>query len=206
MDNIQIEKALRSDPLVNEIFVGVFAANTLPKQKEFPAGYISNTEASNQSGQHWVAFFHTGNSRAGVAAGHAPFSLVDKGGAYLLTYEINPKTPDRCSQVNCRQNEITAAAKTATARKNLIVHATRTRKRPTKNYSKCFSARIQYQRICSITTTYEDTRVEHVCMYPSNIRDTVEVIAYCQHIWTVKDRSYNVHRYDMDKYKCVNHC
>ena len=42
--------------------VGVFAADTLPKQKEFPVGYISNTETSNQSGQHWVAFFHTGKS------------------------------------------------------------------------------------------------------------------------------------------------
>ena len=62
MDNVQIENALRSDPLVNEIFIGVFAADTLPKQKEFPAGYISNTETSNQNGQHWVAFFHTGKS------------------------------------------------------------------------------------------------------------------------------------------------
>ena len=62
MNNFQIEKALRSDPQVDEIFIGVFAADDLPNQKEYPAGYIANTEVSSQGGQHWVAFFHTGDT------------------------------------------------------------------------------------------------------------------------------------------------
>lgn len=62
MDNVQIERALRSDPLINETFVGVFAADKLPQHKEFPGGYIANTEVSTNSGQHWVSFYYTGNT------------------------------------------------------------------------------------------------------------------------------------------------
>ena len=57
MNNVQIEKALRSDDTVTNVFIGVFSADTLPSPKEFPAAYIANTEPSDMSGQHWVAFY-----------------------------------------------------------------------------------------------------------------------------------------------------
>ena len=57
MNSIQIETALNSEQMVRDIFVGVFAADELPKEKEYPGGYIANTDQSNQPGKHWVAFF-----------------------------------------------------------------------------------------------------------------------------------------------------
>ena len=57
MNSHEIDRALKRERSTRDLFVGVFAADTLPKEKEFPGGYIANTDASTQSGQHWVAFF-----------------------------------------------------------------------------------------------------------------------------------------------------
>jgi len=54
---VQIEKALRSDETTKNVFIGVFSADKLPSPKAFPAAYIANTEPSDMSGQHWVAFY-----------------------------------------------------------------------------------------------------------------------------------------------------
>ena len=56
MNGVQIATALLSDPIVKNIFVGVFAADHLPN-KEYPGGYIINTDTSDKPGQHWVAFY-----------------------------------------------------------------------------------------------------------------------------------------------------
>ena len=53
----EINRALKRERSTRDVFVGVFAADTRPKEKEFPGGYIANTDASTQSGQHRVAFF-----------------------------------------------------------------------------------------------------------------------------------------------------
>ena len=58
MNASEIEDALRSNRFAREYLVGVFAADQLPT-KEFPGGYIVNTDTSSQPGQHWVAFFTT---------------------------------------------------------------------------------------------------------------------------------------------------
>jgi hypothetical protein len=55
MNNVEISTALMSDKKVRDVFVGVFAADMLPK-KEYPGFYVANTEPSTKSGQHWVAF------------------------------------------------------------------------------------------------------------------------------------------------------
>ena len=57
MNSSQIERALRRECSTKDLFVGVFAADQLPKEKESPGGYIAKTDASGQSGQHWLAFF-----------------------------------------------------------------------------------------------------------------------------------------------------
>ena len=57
MNSREIERALRREFSTKDLFVGVFAADQLPQEKEFPVGYIANTDASGQSGEHWLAFF-----------------------------------------------------------------------------------------------------------------------------------------------------
>ena len=58
MNSREIENALRSIPLVKDIFFGVFPSDQIP-EKQYPGGYIVNTDPASQSGQHWVAFFCT---------------------------------------------------------------------------------------------------------------------------------------------------
>ena len=60
MNSSQIENALRSDSVVSMVFMGVFAADTPSSPKQFPAGYIANTEPHHMLGQHWVAFYCDG--------------------------------------------------------------------------------------------------------------------------------------------------
>ena len=57
MNGEQIDKALRSDDTVNEVYVGTFPADLLPYPKEFPGACIANTQPSSMSGEHWVAFY-----------------------------------------------------------------------------------------------------------------------------------------------------
>ena len=56
MNSEQIDKALRSDDTVKEVYVGTFPADLLPYPKEFPGAYVANTQPSSMSGEHWVAF------------------------------------------------------------------------------------------------------------------------------------------------------
>lgn len=56
MNNLQISQAMHQDDITKQIFVGVFAADTLP-EKEYPGAYVCNTDTSNQPGRHWLAFF-----------------------------------------------------------------------------------------------------------------------------------------------------
>ena len=56
MNNLQISQALDADDVTKQIFVGVYAADTLPI-KEYPGAYICNTDTSSEPGRHWIAFF-----------------------------------------------------------------------------------------------------------------------------------------------------
>lgn len=56
MNNLQIEQALQADSITRTVFVGVFAADTLPN-KEYPGAYVCNTDPASLPGQHWIAFF-----------------------------------------------------------------------------------------------------------------------------------------------------
>ena len=50
MNSEQIDKALRSDNMVKEVYVGTFPVDLLPNPKEFPGAYIGNTQPSTMSG------------------------------------------------------------------------------------------------------------------------------------------------------------
>ena len=61
MNNVDIERSLNNDSFVRRIFIGVFPADKLPTAKEFPGGYIANTQPSGMDGEHWVAFYCINN-------------------------------------------------------------------------------------------------------------------------------------------------
>ena len=61
MDSEQIDKALRSDDTVKDVYVGTFPADLLPNPKEFSGASIANTQPSSMSGEHWVAFYCDNN-------------------------------------------------------------------------------------------------------------------------------------------------
>jgi hypothetical protein len=56
MNSVEITRALVKDEKVRDVLVGVFPADLLP-EKEYPGFYIVNTESSDKSGEHWVAFY-----------------------------------------------------------------------------------------------------------------------------------------------------
>src|SRR5688500_3940890 len=57
MDTFGINQILKD----TKGYLGAFPRDKLPKPKTFPASLIINTDASNQSGEHWVAVFITKN-------------------------------------------------------------------------------------------------------------------------------------------------
>ena len=59
MDSQQLTKVMELDRLGILYFKGVFPADKLLKQtvKQFPCGYIANTDPSHKPGVHWVAFY-----------------------------------------------------------------------------------------------------------------------------------------------------
>ena len=57
MNTLQLERALKHNTFTKKIFVGVFAADELPKLNTFPCGFVANTDPSTEPGTPWVAFY-----------------------------------------------------------------------------------------------------------------------------------------------------
>ena len=55
MTNDEITFVLNSNVSCKKMFIGVFAADTLPTNVNYPCTLIVNTDKSNLPGQHWVA-------------------------------------------------------------------------------------------------------------------------------------------------------
>lgn len=55
LDNLQLERILRSDKCTRNKFIGVFSKDTLPKKPKYPSCFIFNTDPHNLPGQHWIA-------------------------------------------------------------------------------------------------------------------------------------------------------
>ena len=63
MDNIEIRRLLSSHLQTKSTFVGVFAADTLPRRpRPFkPCAYVVNTDVESGPGEHWVCIYFPKN-------------------------------------------------------------------------------------------------------------------------------------------------
>lgn len=57
MNTIQLTKDMIRNKRTKKYFRGVFPCDKLPKRFKRPALIIANTDASTESGRHWVAFY-----------------------------------------------------------------------------------------------------------------------------------------------------
>lgn len=58
MDGYTIQSILKSDQHAKKIFLGVYAADTLPRHVErLPALVVANTDCHHLPGEHWVGFY-----------------------------------------------------------------------------------------------------------------------------------------------------
>ena len=65
MYRLQLQSVLQSDPFTSSIYQGIYPIDKLPKSiQHFPAAIIANTDESNESGEHWVAFYFTSKHTA----------------------------------------------------------------------------------------------------------------------------------------------
>ncbi len=53
-----IYEVLKTDKFSSKTFLGVFARNEIPKNINYPACFIMNTENRNKPGQHWLAIHY----------------------------------------------------------------------------------------------------------------------------------------------------
>lgn len=56
-DTFQLLKVGIRDKHISKTFLGVFAADRFPKQRQLPCCYIINTDNSGKPGQHWLAIY-----------------------------------------------------------------------------------------------------------------------------------------------------
>ena len=58
MNTSQLQCMIECDDLLRNSIIGVYAADQLPKgARNYPYGFISNTDIHFKRGQHWCAFF-----------------------------------------------------------------------------------------------------------------------------------------------------
>ena len=57
MDTEQLEKYMKADKWITEIYGGVFPKDLLPHSPERPSLFIVNLDKSDQPGSHWVVVF-----------------------------------------------------------------------------------------------------------------------------------------------------
>ncbi len=65
MEMHQIQKILKSDPMVSKIFYKVVSSDMMPRHVNVPCALVANTDVSSGEGKHWVAFY-IDKDRSGV--------------------------------------------------------------------------------------------------------------------------------------------
>lgn len=78
MNTLEIVRDLTQNKDTRKFFKGVFPADCLPKTKlKKPAFVVANTDSSDQSGTHWVAFYFPKNGKGEYfdSFGNGPINL-----------------------------------------------------------------------------------------------------------------------------------
>lgn len=57
MNTLEILSILKNDQAVEQILLGVFPSNLLPKLTKLPAAIVVNLDPSNEPGSHWVSLY-----------------------------------------------------------------------------------------------------------------------------------------------------
>ena len=61
LNTVQLLEIIKSDQIASKDFLGVFPRDKLPNRLKYPCSFIVNTDPSNLSGQHWLAFYFSEN-------------------------------------------------------------------------------------------------------------------------------------------------
>ena len=93
MNTLQLERALKRNTYTKKIFVGVFAADELPKLNTFPCGFVANTDPSTEPGTNWVHFIspHVKKENFSIVTA-TPLNIMD----------LNPTKSKHGTNINCK--------------------------------------------------------------------------------------------------------
>ena len=62
MDSIELRQAMMSDSVINQIFIGVYPINMIPKVLPIPLLMIVNHDKSTEPGSHWIVLHFKDNN------------------------------------------------------------------------------------------------------------------------------------------------
>lgn len=97
LDNLQLEKILRSDKCTRDRFIGVFSIDTIPSKVKYPSCFIFNTDKSNNPGEHWIAVDFDNNGLC---------SFFDPLGFSPEFYQIQTKIQSLSKQVQFNKTRV----------------------------------------------------------------------------------------------------
>ena len=63
MNSLEILNKARNDPVLNRIFLGVFALDKIPTINQYPTALVVNLDRSNLPGSHWIALYFTAKGK-----------------------------------------------------------------------------------------------------------------------------------------------
>lgn len=87
MNTSEILAILKSDQAVEQIFLGVFPLDLLPKITNLPAALVVNLDPSDKPGSHWVCLYFANNGVCEYfdSYGRKPYELK----AYIIANSTN---------------------------------------------------------------------------------------------------------------------
>ena len=103
MNTLQLERALKCNTFTKKIFVGVFAADELPKLNTFPCGFVANTDPvqnRERNGWHFISPHVKKENFSIVTA--TPLDIMD----------LNPMKSKHGININCKVRGVTCVDNT----------------------------------------------------------------------------------------------
>ena len=103
MNTLQLDRALKRNTFTKKTFVGVFAADELPKLNTFPCGFVANTDPSTEPGTlgwHFISPHVKKENFSIVTA--TPLNITD----------LNPTKSKHGTNINCKVRGVTCVDNT----------------------------------------------------------------------------------------------